>query len=320
MFLSGLCAVLSLAAQIAAPVQAPPLGADFDSPSGLLYPILGVPGSARLGTALPVGPYAVAAIASQQDFAITSNRTGGQVSVVRFTTTAAVEHAIAGATPSPDKIILSPSGAAAVLWHSGQLKTELVTGLPSTPVLQMIPLTGIQREPDLLAVSDTGTLMAVFNESLQATLERFPFAGAPAMINYPARILAITFLRNSADALLADGSRLLFLRDASEGDMRTETAVEHVATGAGTQIAVSRDNARAMLVPIGGSAVELVELSGKQSPVSVGCACSVQQLTPLRGKLTFLLTPSSTGPSMVVDGSGPHPVFSVIPAHAGANN
>jgi hypothetical protein len=284
-----------------------------------LFPILGVPGSARIGTAFTTGPLDLGANGSERGFVIASNRATGEVTLVMFTAAGTTQVPIAGATANPDRVVLSASERSAVLWHSGQLQTEVVTGLPSAPKLNTISLAGLPRDPDLLAVSDEGALLAVFNDATQTHLERFEGGGHTNLI-YDRPITAVTFLQRSHDALLADGARLVFLRNAAHGDMRFETAVENLACPAGTQMAVSTDNMRAVLTTAGTNAITAVDLSGKIAPATADCGCSVQQLTPLHGQLVFLLTESANEPSTIVDGSGNQVVISSIPARSGASN
>lgn len=113
----------------------------------------GIPAAGTVGDYLDVGRnLGQIAISPKQDYILATDAVTGEVLLI---VPAHAPVPLAGASANP-VIVLSPSGSTAALWFNEQLRAQVVTGLPTAPVIREM------ATPDAtwLAVSDTGEIAA----------------------------------------------------------------------------------------------------------------------------------------------------------------
>jgi len=127
--LFGILATAVASAQIA--VNGPIEGFLFDAPTGTLRAVLGVPGSATLGTSMLDG-VDFGSVAPRQNYAITFQ--AGQCQVVASLNSAPPSTTIvSGVAGQPDGAVWSADGTLAILYSRSGNWIQTLTGLPSAP-------------------------------------------------------------------------------------------------------------------------------------------------------------------------------------------
>ncbi len=240
----------------------------------------------------------------------------GAVVLIRFGSGPVSQNTLQAAA-YPDRIVLSPTGTSAMLWNASRRSAEIVSGLPSAPVVKLMDLTSIDRDPDLFAISDDGaTLLAAASSASPGNVYRFQ-NHAEQVIPYSGQITSIAFLRKSKDALLTDltAQCLTWLRNAAGADPQFSTVPAGVAIGSGESIGVSRDNTRALLADPSSQSLTVIDLSAKTASPALDCHCSIADLTPLNGPFLFRLSEVSGVPLAIVDASLGKPSLTVVPIH-----
>ncbi|MDQ2774583.1 MAG: hypothetical protein M3Y57_06615 [Acidobacteriota bacterium] len=310
------CGSTVVRAQVSMALTAPPLGAVFDASTGSLLPLQGVPGSAITGMPFAISPLSAAAISSEQGYALGVMADSGAVVLIRFCSGPVSQKALQAAA-YPDRVVLSPTGTSAMLWNASRRTADIISDLPSAPVLKSLDLTSIDRDPDLFAISDDGaTLLAAASSANPGNVYRFQ-NDAQQVIPYSGQIASIAFLRKSKDALLTDltAQCLTRLRNATGTDPQFSTVPASVAIGSGEAIGVSRDNTRALLADPSSRSLTVIDLSAKTASPALNCHCSIADLTPLNGPFLFRLSEVSGVPLAIVDASLGKPSLTVVPIH-----
>jgi hypothetical protein len=285
----------------AGPVSGPVLGYAFDGP-GALRPILGVPGASFLGGRLTVGfDAAVSEISPRQDYAIAAG-TDGAVQLVDLGAAPMAARVIDGAMASPERILLSPAGRAALLVKGTE--AQVITGLPGKPSAADVDLSGLPGKAAALAVNDEGAVLAAVAEGLflitaAGEIRALPSAG---------EISAVSFSPNGTDALVAGPELVAVVADvAGRPAWRTLTALDG---NPGTPFAVAGTERRA-LVATSGSVIAVDLQTG--AATALECAAPVTALARLNGDV-FRLGAVTADPLWIVDGGAQARVLFVPPA------
>jgi hypothetical protein len=272
---------LALAGCAAAQVAIPGLGWVFDSSAGAIRPITGIAGAAVVGDSLELPSLQTAVIASRQGFALAVMADDGQIRLVRLQAGAAASVEIPGLLSYPDRILLSPGGAAAVVYERSFGRLQLVTGLPDRP--QIIE-THSQAAP--VAVGDDGS----------AALED----------EFPAPVAAATFRRNSPDVAAISKTGEIFLR--RDGETR------QIASLAAAAVQFSSDGSQIYLAGQDGKLLILQAATGEARVLACGCAAS--SLDPLNPDGLFRITEGSSAPVFLFDAAAAGPRFWFVPMSA----
>ncbi len=231
--------------------------------NGRLRPVYGIAAAAGVGGALDYGrTFAVIAVSPQQDFALASDSSTGQVLLVTQTGVAALPQA----APSPDRIVMSPRGSAALLWFSATNRMQIVSGLPASPSLREIDANFLLASPDALAIADDGTLAA---GAWRDGLYLFGPNGEVSRTPLHERAYVLAFYAGSHD--LAAGTRL-HLFTVSNG--AASAVYEGALKPAG--LAMAANNQRILLAESSGSILSL-DLA-RRSVFRADCACEPEGL------------------------------------------
>jgi hypothetical protein len=187
-----------------------------------LQPILGIPGSARLGSPLPL-PNTVTQIhlAPGHAYALVEQGRSNPLSLVLLQGVAAQAAALTltpvnGATNEIDLLAFSPIGRSAVIYSRQTNQLQILTGLPKSPRLFLsVPNVATPEAPQKLAVSDDAQTVliadgggSVYSLSQNAT---------PVLVYRSPDISAIDFVAQTGDAMICDRSvnRPLVLQHSS---------------------------------------------------------------------------------------------------------
>lgn len=309
----------------ASELQGPSLGALFDSASGQLYPIVGIPAAAAIGKPLEVGQLlSSASVCSARGFALAISRDGGQVLVVSFGKGIIETGALAGAPPGPDRMVLSPNCTSAALLYSAVSQGQLITGLPDHPSLSPIVLSPLPSLSGAIAVDDTGASLLVAT-SIEGTsiVNRLSASAQPGMVAIAGSVSAIAFLRNSPDAVVAANSgsnQLYLLRDAASGALApSQIGGRPDRSGDAVSVTTSAENRYVYVANARTDSVTIVDLRN-ESTQELSCSSKVEGINALRNGFTFLLSARTDRPMTILDVSGAQPRLSLIPAASALAN
>lgn len=304
-------------AQPAAPPQGPELGFSFDSASGTLLRIIGLPGAAHFGAPIEaVGRFSFAAISPGQDFALgLGSRDAGLYLI--YLAGAPSTKAITGAAWAPLKITLSASGRAAVL--SGPFsQIQLITGLPDSPsVSGPVDLSTFAGVVQAIGVSDSGVVLAAIgNQETPSQLYVIsPGAGA-RLIGTAQSVAGIRFLPNSTSALIADRAarQIIIYQLSDSGATASIAAAEDDGITDPVAIDVSSGGRWAVVANGADTSIVRIDLTGATSPSSFACSCDPFQIARLAGDAVFQLGGLSNQPLWIFDGDSANPRIVFVPA------
>jgi hypothetical protein len=269
---------LALAGCAAAQIETPGLGWIFDSSAGAIRPLTGIAGAAVVGDVLELPSMQRAVIASRQGFALAVMADDARIRLVRLQGGSAAVEEIPGLLSSPDRILLSPGGVAAVVYQRSLGRLQLITGLPDQP--QIIE-TSSPAAP--VAVSDDGS----------AALED----------EFPAPVTAAAFRPNGRDVAAISGSGEVFLR--RDGETRQIASLDAAAAW------FSSDGSRVYLAGKDGKFLIIEPATGASRALVCGCAAT--SLDPLNRDGLFRITDGSPPPVFVFDAAASEARFWFIP-------
>jgi hypothetical protein len=283
------------------------LGYAWDKSVPGLRPIVGVSGASSLGTPIYGDEkFNSAVISAQRQYALFSN-TANRIFLALLPS--GQPTALTDGLSSDQRITLSPSGSAAVIYAPDQRRLILVQGLPGSPQLQTIPWPASAAAADEAAVSDsglvvTGTRIAGGN----MVVNSLTASGTAGQIATLSAFGGFAFLPQSTSLLLADaGQNTLFL---AAGLPNATTLSPLAGFGQGIRqpllVAASADGHSATLVN-GDASLVRIDLTMKGSPSVVKCNCSPTVMIPLSGNAVFLVSDLSAGPLWMFDGDAATP-------------
>ncbi len=281
-------------------IGTPSLGFAFDPSLGTIRPILGIAGAAVLGSPLNSGlVLESAAISPRQDFALAVSAEDHGVRIIRFQDAGTSVLPLSGGISSPDRMVFSPSGSAAVLYRQDSSRIQVLTGLPDAPVILELS-TARLNSPAALAITDDGNLALLAGQDSDPSWTVGP-DGNFIPLALPASTMAVAFRRASHDLLSVTRAGDLYLAR----DVDTSPAFLRIDTGgaASEPVAVrfSSDGASAYAIEANGTVTAVELATGSRQTVS--CGCKPAGLEPLRSGTMFRLNAISGFPLMLFDAS-----------------
>jgi hypothetical protein len=287
-------------------VRMPALGYAPDARSNQIRPIRGVPGASILSEAVDTS-VAFTAAAIAQDFALAVSSDDRQVYVIPFSGEAA--RAVPGARMAPSKIVLSPSGRAAILWGDA---VQVMTGFSGAPQVADLPLGSLPATPTAIAVSDDGQVFLSADSG--GAWAAGPNLGAVS-IAAPGTIAAMAFRRDSHDAIAITRSGDVYSigNAGADADIRQVRAGDE-QTSDPVAVQISPDGSRAFAANSRGVAAAIDLQTG--STAAVNCGCAPTGMEPMRDPFLYRLTGVSDLPVMLFDAGGPAPRVWFVPADA----
>ncbi len=295
-------------------ISGPVLGYVWDQASGL-RPILGIPGASSLGSPVETSVALLTAeISPRQDYALAVTESK-RLLLLDLRTAPVVERPLEIVPAAPDRIILSPTGAAAALYYRERRAIQVLTGLPGDAILVSgeMDLTSLPGLLTAIAVSDPDPAVLVAAPGgLYALDTGNP---APRLIASAENITALAFIENSRDLLLADSRRneVVLLRDATGAAERVLLAGER--DGVSRPVAVVADGRRRVIAASVRTAL-LLDLDGSP-PVSLACNCSISGLHRLKGESAFRLNAPSDETLFLLDAATAEPRIFFVPSESG---
>jgi hypothetical protein len=301
--------VLVSAALPVRPQQAggPVLGLIVDGAGHRIRPVLGVPGAAVVGPAIDAGAGVSAEAASPRgDYVVVL---AGDARQPALWLADGSLRALPGVPAAPDRVAVSPEGAAAGLYYLADSRILLVSGLPDAPALSAaIQLTPSRRPFREIAVSDDGKLALVVEDGAAVAMSS---PGDLNRIVLSAPVEALAFAHNSHDAVLAGGSEAVLIRSVEVPGERVVLATDGLEGIAAA--AVSRDGRSAYLASARSGKVAVVSLDGGHAAVTLECPCSPGRLIRMNDQSSYRLTEYSGESLYVLDGAATPPRIVVAP-------
>ena len=210
---------------------------------------------------------------------------------------------------SPGRIVLSPSGDAALLFHApGRL--QIITGLPGSPSVQDWNLPALETPPAAVAIADGGTMAVLSSGGADADPVWLVTSDGAVQLPLPGSVAA-AFRANSADLLAVAARGDLYLVRHLDANAVYRLLRAGDESSRPFAVRFSRDGSRAYTAAAGGLAAIDIETG---SVASVSCDCRVAALDPLNGRDLFRVTADSSSPVMLFDASGTDPRVWFVPA------
>ena len=272
----------------------PALGYVYDAGSHAIRPVRGIPGAAILGKGIRIGFVpTTAAIAPLQNYAIAVSDRG--LRLIRWDAGSPAATAIDGAIASPDQVVFSPSGSAAILYDGASSRMQVVSGLPDSPAIRELQSAG----PAIaLAIADDTTVVRVTADGAQAiTADRntlpLPLPGDVALLSFNRSNDDLLALTKSGDLYLATNVGANFAsRRIYAGDSQTSGPIG---------VRFSPDASAAFVVNQSGSIATIDLNSGSASVLS--CQCTPSTLEPFGQTGLFRINDISNRPLLLFDGT-----------------
>jgi len=267
----------------------------------------GLPAAGAIGAAINPGrDFAQIVISPQQNFAIAVDAATGDVLIVKPASVSAIN----GVGSNPSFIAVSPTGTSAALWFAATGQMQIVTGLPTTPVVSTLNLSFMNASPSAMAVSDDGQwAVGLFSGGATA----FGPNGQAIPLQTDAGILATSFFHNSHDLALANSARATIITDVGGANQPGVLYDYSTQSLLPRGIGVSFDNQLALVANGGGKLVD-ISVANRTATV-VDCGCSPTGVYGL-GDALFRL--NGTGGPSAMGRTGPRPELKLFDAAAGA--
>lgn len=290
-------------------ISGPVLGLVFDRAAGAVRPLAGIPGAATLGAPLAQGSgLQNAAVSGEAAYAIAQETESGNVVVVSSNG----RSQLAGAAPGSNAVV-SPRGAAAVLYSKDSTTAQVFTGMPDAP--QLAWQIDLGTPPLSLAVSDDGaTLVAILPQGRTAQAAMLYRAGSAGQILLSdRRFSAIQFIPGTSQLIAAASSTLVVISPTStEVLARGREGFRGIAA-----VGASSDGAKIFAAAAAGGITIFDRTTGLQS--AVACSCAVTGLARLRGNAVFRLNERIDGPIWLLDADAPEPRVVFVASGTGEN-
>jgi len=295
--------------------SAPVLGYLLDG-AGAVRKMPGVAGATWLTGPLEFGVVlAAGAVSPRQDYLLGLAAPDRRPMVLPLAALAGAR-TLDGVAAGADRVVLSPSGTAAVFYFSQTASLTIVTGLPDSPVPGgNVDLSGLPAPPAGLAISDDGSvILASASTSDGAAVFVLSAQSAPRLLLNGGDFPALAFRRRSLDAVLADRLRnaLYWAGDVAGPGEVVLLAGESDGVSAPIAVAASADGARIFVANSGSATIGYLSAAG--GPLTLlSCSCSPAALAPLSGNAVFRLTEFSNDPIWLLDGDASEPRLLLAP-------
>ncbi len=295
LLLSVLSGILALPLCAQDPIRGPMLGWVWDARKESIRGILGIAGSSVLGQGVDLGaPVKLAAIAGKRELALVLLGENREAAVVDLKPLTPSAQRIADMPAGAERVVLSPTGAAAVLVYKEPPRMIVLGALNTAPEKKAELDLANEGLPAALAVNDAGdAVLATFGEAARATL--FDTSGNRFPLSKETPVKSIAFLEDTRDALLAAEDGVFLSREVS-ADGPLERIAEVVSAGAvaalDRQHFLIVDNELQSVVEVN------VEAGSKRD---AQCPCAPKLLTRMTGANIYRLNEVSNGPLWLVE-------------------
>ncbi len=261
----------------------------------------GIAGAATLGDAFDFGyPIANAVAAPRLGFALSVSALDGAVRLVPLQNSNVTPVLFSDAMAAPDLVVLSPTGSAAALYKQSTGELQVITGLPSAPVVaSRAAPTGLSSAVARLAITDDGSEALLATSAAQdSALWLVTSNDSAGTLLSPGGAAAFAFGPNSHDAVIATVNGDLSLLQISGAQIQSRQISPPSSSSSISGVQLSADGKR--IYASGASGVAAFDLdSGVWTETS--CACSPRGLYNFGSVNLFRLTDASRGPIFLLD-------------------
>ncbi len=297
----------------AGPASGAIAGYVWDSRVHGLRPLSGSLGAAHLESPLS-GPALRSAIpCPTREFALGSDTSS---TVFSIALPSGQPTKLGDAVAADQQMTLSPSCANGLVYSPSHGSGLLISGLPSSPRVQLIALT-ISGPVTSAIIGDSGAILAAVPKSDGTTsLEFLSATGAAQSLAVSVRkIGGMAFLPGTDSAIIADSAtNTVYLgKQLSSGPSFAAVAVAAQGVSNPRAAATSADGHYAFLANGSGNNLLRIDLTSTAAPLALACACSPAELIPLAGNAGFQITDAATGLIFALNGDGPTPRTVFIP-------
>ena len=292
----------TICAQSMSQLSAPTLSYLFDSESRSLRVVGGVPGSASVDGVLPLGDKVEAAYFDPaRRFALVRFHEGKSAVVqLRNLQTIALEGAVLAT-----KVVLSPSGAVALLVNSDSGEAQVWSGLTSQPALAR---TLSLRPFEAAAITDDGNRIALGSAEGLRLME----GSVETALSVADGITALTFSRAGDELIAANGKSDTLSSWRNEGGEWKAQQIASVQDGVDGPVAVAYTSSGKLLVANKrGRSILQIDTSGSINRLE--CDCEPSLLTQAQGDAVFQISAAQDQQIYFFDGDAASPrLFSIF--------
>jgi len=304
-------------------IQGPVLGYVFDNRAKGIQPIQGIPGASRMGGLMALGVrFAVAEISPRQDYALGVEAASGELKLVELGVSNPEAQPVTGGLGGADRIVLSAGGDSAAVYDRDSRTVQLLTGLPKAPKSNgRVELSSLPGILTALAVNDQGdALLAAVSERDSGSLYSLTVGGQPKLVSPVTRVMAVRFLHDSNDAIVADydANEVLLIRNVLTNPEPLVMASARDGVQRPVAVASSPDNQRIFAANSEPGAVAVISPEGG-APELIACNCRATELSAVRGGSMFRLSSATNAPIMLLDASQPEARMLFIPPAEGGS-
>ena len=299
-------------------ISPPILGFVFDPRAHAVQPILGIPGASLLGAPLDFSfNIADAATSPRQDYILVLTADNHALRLLRPARAGFSSNSIDGVMQALDRVFISPTGSAAAVYRIADGLIQVVTGLPDSPAVQQVLLRANPGDMfSSVAISDDGTaVLAASSETDSPLLNVFGHDGVPRRLPLPGFISAMAFRPQTHDALIAYSQihQVSLLRNATEAAEFQVLAGANDGVSAPVAVEFASRGLTAFVANSDTGNVTILDLTGGPAR-SISCDCRPTSLYRLSGDSLFRLNDPSSGPVLLLDGSGIQPRIVFVPS------
>jgi hypothetical protein len=205
---------------------------------------------------------------------------------------------------SPDRVIFSPSGSAAVLHDRSSGRLQAVTGLPESAILQEVP----SAASATIAVADNGAVAVAGEDGVRIfgpDLNSFT-------LPLPNGIRSLAFSREGRDLVAITSSGDLYLaKNIETGVDIRNVPYQSTRLQEAVGLRFSADGSSAMAADASGRLASIHLESGETR--EAGCQCEPTEIQPLGRKGLVRITGISNQPLFLFDTSADRPRVWFVP-------
>ena len=309
---------------------APVMGYVFDSGARQIKTMLGIPGAARVASAIELDIAAGRVLMGPDGrYALASTDDAGSLMLIRALDSKAVSSAIEGSMKTFDSAEFSPSGASAILYSSECKCAQVIGGLPDSPLAgRTFDLGSLPAPVSALAIVDDASVAALAVQGSedgaspgQIYLLDSKAEGSPRLsITSGAKsgTTALAFSPNGKDLAIAAGGSVLLAHDiAGAGDV---VSVGPDGDNISSPAAAAFANDGLLIVADRAGMVHVIDLVKNQKQ-SIACACKPDTVERMKARSTYRLSGTDGGAVWILETpeSDPRVLFVPIdPAAEGA--
>jgi hypothetical protein len=295
-------------------LRLPSLGLVHDPLHKALRPMLGLPGAAVLGDPLPLD-FAVemAAIAPDGSHALLRAAGAPDLRLMRSSAEGYLVEPIAGAVEGADRVVLGTAAWSAAAYHRGSKRLQLLRGLPWEPaVSREIDISLFDGEVTALAVSDDArTALVAFSSDESSNVWIFPPEGDAKSVLAARRVVSISFVPESSDALIVDErDQVVYLLNSDNAS----TVIAGGSDGIEAPVAAQASrNRKFIYIAAAGNGRILILNTEDGSRRELTCACALQSLARMSDEAVFRLGEMADGPMWLLDSAAAEPRLVFVP-------